>query len=95
MFDHFVQLHTQLQMRQQTTLSALKLRAQQAIARVHSMHPLLRQSGQQVAHTIERFELFVGEVPENVSLPLLLEETNMMLERTHCSIKYDVDAQFR
>lgn len=94
-FDHFVHLHSQLQMREQVAMAELKARAQLAIAHCGQLAPLVRQSGRRVAEVLRRLTRLCRDVPANVNLPMLIGEVNMMLERTHCSLGFDAHAPFR
>lgn len=94
-FDHIVRQHTQLQVRQRTAMGELKARAQLAIERLGQMQPQLQQLLTKIVRLQERIAALCQDVPSNFSFHQLIEEVNVILERTNCSVKYDVDAQFR
>lgn len=81
-------------MRQQEAMHEVKRRAQQTIAHVQTLALLLHTSKQNVTQVLARLQALCQHVPSNVCLPKLIGELNMMLEREHCSLSYDVAGHF-
>lgn len=93
---HYVRLHTQLQISQMDAMAELKTRAQASIACVQKqLVPQLQTSRRHVEHVLTLCDSIKLAVPANVSVPKLIGELHMWLERTACTLSYDVDAQFR